>query len=211
MFIVLEGIDGCGKTTQAGKLCEWLKNKPDGGSVLFTFEPGGWDGGAPLRQLVLSGALRNKWSEFFVFMADRCEHARRVIEPALERGGFVVCDRYSPSTLAYQILSDAEISAEAAEYIIRLSDYAGLPSPDLVLFLDISPEDARRRLASRGKSDSFDKRGADYFARVRAGYERLARMSRGWVTIDASRDEETVFGDVARSVEKLFPAGGNAA
>ena len=100
MFITLEGIDGCGKSTQARLLCEALSAR---GTVVQTREPGGWEGGAELRSMVLGGSLKHPWSELFLFLLDRAEHAARVITPALEAGRHVVCERYHDSTLAYQV------------------------------------------------------------------------------------------------------------
>ena len=207
MFIVLEGIDGSGKTTQARRLFEWLEGKLGAGSVLSTSEPGGWQGGARLRELILEGGLSTRWGEFFAFMTDRCEHAARVISPALENCGCVLCDRYSASTLAYQILSDPDMTERTAEYMAGLSDIIGLPKPDCVCLLDIGPDAAAIRLASRGKADSFDSRREIFFTRVRAGYDRLMQMSpESWMKIDASRDEDLVFGDLTRGLELRFAA-----
>ncbi|MDR1944148.1 MAG: dTMP kinase [Synergistaceae bacterium] len=205
MFFVLEGIDGCGKTTQAEKLEKLLAEMFGGGAVLRTREPGGWNGGEKLREFVLDGGLASPWSEFFFFMMDRCEHVERVIKPAISAGKIVVSDRYSPSTLAYQILSNPEIGGGAAGYITRLADAIGLPAPDAIFLLDIGVCEAEFRLASRDKADGFDERGRDFFERVREGYDRLMNASPGmWIKIDASRPEEEVFSDIARHVVRTL-------
>jgi dTMP kinase len=205
MFVVIEGIDGCGKSTQAARLTEWLTSRLGREMVVSASEPGGWDGGGVVRELVLGGNLTSMWSEFFLFMMDRCEHVSRVIAPALKKGQFVLCDRYSPSTLAYQVLACPDVSDETAGYMIGLSDRIGLPIPDCVCLLDIDPDTARRRLDRRGKADSFDTRGKDFFSRVRDGYDRLMKSSNGnWIKIDATPDEETVFGVLTRRLGGLL-------
>ena len=175
-------------------------------SVVSTGEPGGWRGGEGVRELILGGALSTRWGEFFAFMMDRCEHVERVISPALEKDKCVLCDRYSASTLAYQIFSDPDMTERAAEYLAGLSDIIGLPEPDCVCLLDISPNVAAMRLASRGNADSFDSRREIFFTRVREGYDRVMRMSpETWMKIDASRDENTVFDDLASGLARRFP------
>jgi dTMP kinase len=205
MFFVLEGIDGCGKTTQAAKLEKLLSEMFGGEAVLRTREPGGWEGGEKLREFVLSGGLASHWSEFFFFMMDRCEHVERVIKPAISAGKIVISDRYSPSTLAYQILSDPEIDGGAAEYITRLADAIGLPAPDVVFLLDVGVAEAESRLASRGGANGFDERGRNFFERVREGYDGLMNSNPGmWIKIDASRSEEEVFTDLARHAVRML-------
>jgi dTMP kinase len=205
MFIVLEGIDGCGKTTQMKRLAVWLGDKMGSSGVTLTREPGGWQGGELVRELLLGGGLSTTWSEFFAFMMDRCEHVARVVSPALARGECVLCDRYVQSTLAYQVLSDPEISGHAASYMTSLAEVIGLPVPDRVCFLDIEPDTARNRLEARDKSDSFDARGRDFFARVREGYYRLMSLSPDlWIKIDASASEDAVFEDLTRRLGQFF-------
>jgi len=206
MFIVLEGIDGGGKTTQVRRLFGWLEERLGAGCVVSTGEPGGWLGGERVRELILGGGLSTRWGEYFAFMMDRCEHVARVISPALEKGMCVLCDRYSASTLAYQVFSDPDITERTAEYMAGLSDIIGLPKPDCACLLDIGPDIAASRLAARGKADSFDSRREIFFTRVRAGYDRIMRMSPGaWMKIDASRDEDAVFCDLTGGLELRFP------
>lgn len=199
MFIVLEGIDGCGKTTQADAIERWIAARCGAGAVVRTHEPGGWPGGEALRAFLLADGFRSRWTEFLLFMADRCEHAARVISPALADGRIVLCDRYTPSTLAYQILSDLDIPKETTAYLLDMAQVLGLPEPDLVLWLDAPWETAAARLVSRGKRDAFDARGREYFERVRAAYGRLAAEAGGrtlWVPIDASRAQDDVFREI---------------
>lgn len=196
MFVVLEGIDGCGKTTQADRAERWLTSLRGRDRVLRTHEPGGWDGGGAVREMLLGGGFKNPWSEWFLFMLDRCEHAARVIEPALASGKIVLSDRYDPSTIVYQLLSVEGIDPAAAEHLMNTSSAIGLPRPDVVFLLDIDVDLAWERLRARGKSDGIESRGRGYFQRAREGYGRLMR-DRGadgsWVKVDAARPADEVF------------------
>jgi dTMP kinase len=205
MFIVLEGIDGSGKTTQAARVGAWLSGLLGREKVLVTKEPGGWPGGDAVRRLALGGSLSSVWGEFFLFMTDRCEHVSGVIAPALEKGMCVICDRYTHSTLAYQVLSNPSVGSEAADYMTGVSEAIGLPRPDCVCLLDIEADTARRRLEARGRPDSFDARGRDYFERVRAAYDTLMKRSPGgWIKVDASGDENAVFEELKRGLGRMF-------
>ena len=203
MFIVLEGIDGCGKTTQSRRLAGWLRDRVGGENVVATFEPGDWPGGARMREMLLGGDFESPWSEFFIFMADRCEHVERVVAPALRAGKIVVSDRYNPSTIAYQIYGNPNLADGVRRRFAQLPAEIGLPEPDVVVWLDVDLETAHERLGSRAKRDSFEARGADFFRRVRDGYAALSREPGGarWVAVDASRDEDEVWADVASAIE----------
>ncbi|GHV54238.1 thymidylate kinase [Synergistales bacterium] len=209
MFFVIEGIDGAGKSTQAARLREWLAGELGGERVLLTREPGGWEGSDAWRECALSGKLSNNWSEFFFFMMDRCEHASRVIKPALEAGRVVVCDRYSPSTSAYQLFAQTDVTRETAAYMARISELVGLPEPDAVFLLDMEENEAARRVARRAESmsdgNAFDARGADYFKRVHDAYETVMAASRGrWIKIDASRPENDVFSALRDNISDII-------
>lgn len=206
MFIVLEGIDGCGKTTQADRLMIWLEERFPNQGVLRTCEPGGWPGGAEVREFILGGNFASNWSEFFLFMMDRCEHVARVIAPAARSGSIVISDRYTPSTLAYQILGDPHLPRETAAYILQLPGRVGLPDPDVVFLFDIDVETAAARLDTRTKRDAFDARGPEYFERVRKGYDILMNGASGgrWIKIDARGSEDEVFEALTAHMESIL-------
>ena len=204
MFIVFEGIDGSGKSTQAKRAADWLESRLDK-KVLLTREPGGWEGGSALRELILGGSLVSSWSEFFLFMADRCEHVERVLRPAIEHGQIVVCDRYTPSTMAYQLFG-GDVERAARGQLLRLADAVGLPRPDAIFWLDLDVDTAQRRLVDRGDRNAFDARDRGYFERVRSGYEeqmRIGASSDGWIRIDASQGREEIFAEIVRHLEGL--------
>ena len=207
MFVVLEGIDGCGKTTQSNRLGRWLEGEFGDERIVRTREPGGWEGGAAVRDFVLNFEFANEWSEFFLFLMDRCEHVARVVAPSLLAGKIVLSDRYMPSTLAYQILSNPSLSPSTKDYLLQLSSRIGLPDPDVVFWLDLPPAAGAERLCSRGKQDSFDMRGERFFERVRAGYAQLMRAAGGksvWVRVDASRPEAEVFEEIKGSLARML-------
>lgn len=189
MFITFEGIDGCGKSTQAKKLADLLKenNKP----ALLTREPGGWDGGNILRNMVLSGSLKHPWSELFLFMLDRAEHIASVINPALDAGGSVICERYHDSTLAYQVWG------RGLPYgiIESLACVSGFPVPDCTVLFDLPVDTAVCRTAKRGELDSFEQEGRIFMSKIREGYLELSRKEPNrWLVIDcSSKNEEEVF------------------
>ena len=207
MFIVLEGIDGCGKTTQCGRIYNWLLGELGEEAVVRTLEPGGWDGGSALRSLLLESEFVSPWSEFFLFMADRCEHVERVISPALREGKILLCDRYIPSTVAYQFYGDERLSGETADFVMdKLLPRLDLPVPDIMIWLDIDIETARERLAARGSRDLFESRGRDYFKRVASGYEAIMkrpRTAKRLLRVDASAPEEELF-EQLRPIIKLY-------
>jgi dTMP kinase len=187
MFVTFEGIDGSGKSTQAKKFAEWLagQNKTD---VLLTREPGGWQGGEALRAMVLEGNLRHPWSEAFLFMLDRTEHAARVITPALAEGKTVLCERYHDSTLAYQVWG----RGLPLEVFDMLAKEAKLPIPHLTIFFDIPVEIAMERAAKRGRLDAFEQEGASFMKKIRIGYQALwQRDPKRWLRIDCTELDET--------------------
>ncbi len=191
MFITFEGIDGCGKSTQARLLFELL-NK-EGGAVL-TREPGGWEGGGTLRDIVLSGDLRHPWSELFLFMLDRTEHAARVIAPAISEGLHVVCERYHDSTLAYQVWG----RGMPFEPLREMAKRAELPEPDVTLFFKSEPALALSRVGKRGKPDSFEREGLAFMEKIDRGYRSLAEMEpRRWAVIECGdRNPAEIFAQV---------------
>ncbi|MDR1884846.1 MAG: dTMP kinase [Synergistaceae bacterium] len=206
MFIVLEGIDGSGKTTQARNLADFLEGKFGPSSVTCTFEPGGWDGGRAFRDLATAGDMVSRWGRIFVFMADRCEHVARVVRPALDEGRIVVCDRYAASTIAYQVFGDPSAPEGMAECVSRISSCIDMPEPDLVLLLDVNVETAERRMMLRGGMDAYDSKGRDFLEGVRSGYLKQFQSARRgrWELIDASGTPEEVFGIIAAKVCELL-------
>jgi len=197
--LVLDGIDGCGKSTQARLLATALEERWDGG-VLHLREPGSTAVGEALRSLLLSrdhdlGA----GVETLLFTAARRQMLEEVVEPALAAGRAVVCERFHPSTYAYQAVAGG-LPADAV--LGLLADWAGEPRPDLVLVLDLSVESAGSR---RGDpTDRIEDKGLEFQERVAEGYRQYAERVEGVVVLDADGDPDVIAGRVLAEVSRVL-------
>lgn len=173
-FITFEGIDGSGKSTQLRLLANFLRSQ--GGEVLVTREPGGTPVGLRLRAALLDAQEQvDPLTELLVFAADRSQHVRRVLRPALEAGQIVLSDRYADATKAYQGAGRG-FSAKLISEIVQLAT-EGL-TPDLTLLFDLSVTESsartRRRSEGKQKGDRLDSEDAEFHTRVREAYLGLA-------------------------------------
>jgi dTMP kinase len=195
-LIALEGIDGCGKSTQARALAELL-------GARLTHEPGATPLGVSLRPLLLSpDALPpSPRAEALLMAADRAEHVALVVEPALAAGEWVVSDRYAGSTVAYQGYGRGLPVAELARLSAWASD--GLVA-DLSVLVDVSVEVATSRLAGLpGGADRMERLGAEFAGRVRDGFlAQAAKDPAHWVVVDGSDPIEAVTARVAEAVHE---------
>lgn len=194
-FIVLEGGDGAGKSTQRELLMRWLRD--DGVEVVLTHEPGATALGAALRSLLLDGDAIDARAEALLMAADRAQHVAEVVRPALERGAWVVSDRHVPSSLVYQgVLRGLGVDAVAG-----LSEFAtdGLV-PDLVILLDVDDATAESRRSP--EADRMEREGDAFHAAVRGAYRDLAARF-GWVMVDASGAPEAVGARVQNAVRSF--------
>lgn len=186
-FLVFEGIEGAGKTTQLEILAERLRGR--GLDPLLTREPGGTELGRRLREYLLSKREDppEPLVEALLMVTDRADHILRLVRPALEAGRIVLCDRHADATLAYQ----GGGSGVAEETLVALNRIAtGGLRPDLVVLLDLPPEGSGGRLDSRGSPvrDRFESEPGDFFRRVRHKYLELAgREPERWFVLDATR------------------------
>lgn len=187
-FVSFEGIDGAGKSTQHAWLVEYLRQQ--GRTVVATREPGGTPLGEKLRALLLAEPMHLETEALLMFAARR-EHVSAVIEPALARGDWVVCDRFVDASFAYQG-GGRGLDWKKLE---RLADWVldGL-EPDLTLVFDAPVAIAQQRLrAATANPDRFEQEQAAFFERVRAAYLRIARESPNRVRIiDATRDPTSI-------------------
>jgi dTMP kinase len=185
MFITLEGPDGSGKTTQARLLVEHLRAQ--GCRALLTREPGGTAIGNRIREVLHDPAntAMQPVAEALLYSAARAQLVEEVIRPHLARGGVVVCDRYSDSTLAYQGYGRG-LDLETLHAIQRFA--TGGLRPDLTLLLDLDADEGlRRRQTSGGEWNRMDQLAVEIHRRVRAGYLALAALDPDrWVTLDAA-------------------------
>ena len=167
-FITIEGVEGAGKSTQAARLADALRR--DGRNVVLTREPGGTELGRTLRRMLLDEPViePSAETELLLYLADRAEHVRRLIEPALERGAIVIADRFSDSTIAYQ--SYARGLPE--EEVRRLDRFARRDlTPGLTFVLDLP---AAEGLARARAADRLEREGLEFHERVRAGFAAIA-------------------------------------
>jgi len=191
-FIVLEGGDASGKSTQVEHLAERLRSR--GHEVVVTFEPGATELGSQLRAVLLDGdAPVAPIAEALLMAADRAQHVAEVLRPALDRGAWVVSDRFVPSSLVYQGVARG-LGVEAVDAWNR--EATGGVEPDLVVVLQVSPGEAGRRLG--GTRDRLEGESAEFVDAVHAGYRDLA-AARGWAVIDG----EASFDDVAEAIWTL--------
>ena len=201
-FITMEGSDGCGKSTQIALLKDWLTAR--GYDVVLTREPGGCPISERIREIILSLDSRGMSAECeaLLYAASRVEHVREVIEPALDSGKIVICDRFLDSSIAYQAYG-----RELGEDFIRqINEPAARRAfPELTLMLSVDRDSARRRMAAGAPLDRLEIEKEDFFARVQQGYDRLCqREGDRIVRIDASGTIEAVFESVKSAVERLL-------
>jgi dTMP kinase len=187
-FVVLEGIDGCGKSTQLEALRTWLPGSgllAPGAELVVTREPGGTALGSALRQLLLhppGEAAPEPMAELLLYAADRAQHVEQLIRPALAAGHWVLSDRFSGSTAAYQGHGRGLDLARIAQ--LEQLATGGLV-PDLTLWLALPLAESLRRRGDRA-ADRIEASGEAFLQRVVTGFELLAR-ERGWWRVDATQ------------------------
>jgi dTMP kinase len=196
-FITLEGVEGCGKSTQASRLGEAF-----GPGAVLTQEPGGTDLGRSIRSLLLEkeSAAVSARAELLLYFADRAQHVAEVIRPALLADCVVVCDRFTDSSLAYQghgrglPLAEIRAVAQAA---------TGGLVPDLTLLLDLPVEVGLERARNRGAHDRLESEVQAFHERVRSGYLEMARAEpERWIVIEAEAESELVSSRVLEAVAR---------
>lgn len=200
-FISLEGGEGAGKSTQHGRIVEWLSSQ--GRTVIEAREPGGTPVSEQIRQVLLDtrNAGLNATAELLLMFAARSQLVEEVILPALADGNVVVCDRFADASYAYQG-GGRQLGAETVAKVeqLVLKDL----QPDLTLLFDVPVELGMTRVAGRGEADRFEVESVRFFERVRKAYlERAAASPQRFKIIDASRDQE----DVWLQVETALKAG----
>jgi dTMP kinase len=204
-FISLEGGEGVGKSTQLAALAEALKGR--GLTVLVTREPGGSPGAEAIRSLLLQGddTRWNPRAEALLFAAARSDHVEKTIQPALERGEWVVSDRFVDSSLAYQGEAGG-LGIAAVRDLHRFGSLDFLPDRTLVLALDESEGAVRARARDGNLGDRIGSRPPSYHAAVDAGFRAMAREDPERVRlIDASGPPETVTARLLYALNDLLP------
>lgn len=203
-FITLEGGEGAGKTTQAERLSEALNSA--GIETLLTREPGGTFGAEAIRDLVLSGS-QDRWdgmTELLLMYAARIDHVERLIRPALERGVWVISDRFSDSTMAYQGYARGLGAARVKElHDVIMNGF----EPDLTLLFDMDPVLAMGRVESRGETLSrFDAEEIDFHKKLRAAFLEIADHNTSRIfTIDAGQPRDAVTARMLFGLSQAYP------
>lgn len=209
MFITLEGIEGSGKTTQIGRLAEFLENKGIG--CVTTRQPGGTLIGENIRSILLDPAnsALAPLAELLLYMADRAQHIHELIRPALMNGKTVVCDRYFDATLVYQGFARG-LSIRLIKQLHQLL-FDDL-KPDVTLLLDLSPQLGLERAWQQlnngqrsGDESRFEAEALAFHEKVRAGYLELARLEPDrFRIVDASQSQDEVFSAIREIVLSIF-------
>jgi len=186
-FITFEGIDGAGKSTQIAVVANALRDRAL--AVVITREPGGTAVGEALREVILHQPM-GIGTETLLMFAARAEHLERVIRPALAAGTWVLCDRFTDATYAYQ----AGGRGMSAERIGELEQWVHPDlQPDLTLLIDVPPDVAAQRLARARSADRFEAEQVDFFARVRNAYLDRARAEpQRFIVIDGTQPAEVI-------------------
>lgn len=204
-FIVFEGVEGCGKTTQLQMVQGWLAEVLKGRAVVLTRQPGGTELGLQLRGLLLNpgpGVVIQNRAELLLYAADRAQHVEGFIEPNLAAGSIVLCDRYTDSTVAYQGYGRG-LNLETIEVLNRLAT-DGLES-DLTLWLDVDVAVGLARTKKRGVADRIEQADLEFHRRVERGYTELAKVyQKRIVRVDAGGSVDEVFGEVKKVLSGYF-------
>jgi len=207
MFIVFEGGDGAGKSTQTARLAEWLTSQ--GYQVRTTFEPGDTDLGAQVRELVLHSQVPiSPRAETLLYAVDKAQHVAEVVRPALEAGMIVVCDRYVDSTIAYQGAGRA-LHLEEVSHIAwwAVKDLV----PDLTVLMDVPvKEGLERKEDQRDTLDRIEAAGLEFHERVRDYFLDLASTGPGRYLVVNSRDpKDEVTAQIRDCVTSVIAQSGN--
>jgi len=199
-FITLEGIEGSGKTSSLKSITDLLDKKNI--SYVVTREPGGSSIGKELRAILLDPETEiSPEGELMLMLSDRKDHVEKIILPNLEKGNWVVSDRFMDSSIAYQ----GGGRQLGKKLIISLSEYLNLPQPDLTLLFDLPVETSLSRVKARGELDRFEKEELEFHKRIRNAYLDLAKNNSNRIKIiDSSEKIESMLNNVKQAIEKLF-------
>ena len=199
LVITFEGAEGCGKTTQLNLLKEYLEQK--GYDVVLTREPGAKGLGVKIREILLNynGEVSNR-CESFLFLADRAQNIDVIVNPAIEEGKIVLCDRHTDSSVAYQGYGRG-LDIEQIKTLNNLA--TGGKTPDLTLVFDVDIETSMKRVGN--EKDRMESAGTEFFNRVRNGYLEIAKQEPGRIkVIDSTKSIEDVQTQVLNVIEQIL-------
>ena len=204
-FIVFEGIDGSGKTTQIHQLSKWLTCNdiiPGKNQLVITREPGGTDLGKSIRSLLLDTSRSkspDSITELLLYAADRSQHVNEIIRPTLNKGDWIISDRFCGSTLAYQGYG-RKLNIKLIKDLETIATQGILP--DITFLLDIPVEESIKRRINR-KDDRIEKEGRDFLTDVALGFQVLSK-DRKWKKISAINSKEKIISEIQSEIKKLI-------
>ena len=204
-FIVFEGIDGSGKTTQINQLSKWLNATnliPKDNQLIVTREPGGTKLGQSIRSILLDISREKEpdsLTELLLYAADRAQHVNEIIRPSLNRGDWVVSDRFCGSTLAYQGYG-RKLDIKLIKNLENIATQ-GI-SPDLTFLLDVPVEESIKRRKAR-KADRIEQEGKDFLLNVSLGFQALSN-DRKWKKLSAVKSQEEITNEIKSEIRKLL-------
>ena len=200
-FIVFEGIDGSGKTTQINQLKKWINHTnliPRNNKLIVTREPGGTELGKQIRSLLLDESVEkspNSITELLLYAADRAQHINEIILPSLNKGDWVISDRFCGSTLAYQGYG-RKLDIKLIKNLETIATQG--VSPDITFLLDISVEESIKRRITK-KDDRIEKEGRDFLLNVSLGFEILSKDN-SWKRISAIKSPEEITSEITSEI-----------
>ncbi|MGA1862449.1 dTMP kinase [Deferribacter thermophilus] len=203
-FLVIDGIDGSGKSTQCKLLSNYLSTKKV--DFILTKEPGGTEVGNILRNILISSEYNiEPETELLLYSADRLEHQKKVIEPALENNKIIICDRFISSTYAYQVFGRG-LNIDTLKLLEKLTVFYW---PNLTILIDIpikiALERAIKRLKEYEKIDSegkFEKEGLNFYKKVRDGFIWYSKNYKNVIILDGNKDIESLSKEIISLVKK---------
>lgn len=201
LFITVEGVEGAGKSTQLGLILEHLRQA--GIQVISTREPGGTPFAESVRELLLANREEkvDQITELLLMFAARSQHLTELIKPAIAEGKWVVCDRFTDATYAYQG-GGRRLGFDLVAQLEQLVQ--GSFRPDRTFYLDLPVEQGMQRVIARGEKDRFEMEQIEFFERVRQAYLQLANTDPDrYILIDASQNLEAVQSDLVEELDKL--------
>lgn len=198
-FIVIDGIDGSGKTTQLTMLKKLL-----GAKVVFAHDPGRTPAGEAIRALVLGKEKLPKLAVFFLFLASRAALESEVIAPAISKGKTVICDRFDSSTYAYQVVAGKQPHLWKLQQAFTKDVL--MYAPDVYIMLDSDPKQAAKRLKTKNQSElnAYDKKPVAYHQAVRAGFRKFKPAGAKVHIVNADRTPDAVFAEVSALVKRIL-------
>ena len=203
-FIVIEGIDGSGKTTQITQLSKWINETniiPQNNQLVLTREPGGTQLGKSIRTLLLDPSREislNSITELLLYAADRAQHVNEIIRPSLTKGDWVISDRFCGSTLAYQGYG-RKLDIKLIKDLENIATQ-GI-SPDITFLLDIPVKESIKRRKNR-KEDRIEKEGREFLSNVSIGFKKLSKYNK-WKNISALNSKEDIISEIKYEIKKL--------